>query len=91
MSAIPAPPPPPCSCPEGGFCADPFAGSGQTLIACANTGRRAVGWELNDEYARRAATALRGSRSAARRAALTAGVLKFGADADPAQLAMEMP
>ena len=37
---------------EKGVVLDPFAGSGSTLIACAEMGRPAVGIELDPEYAR---------------------------------------
>lgn len=36
-------------CPAG-VIADPFAGSGATLIACAEEGRRAVGVEIEERY-----------------------------------------
>jgi len=40
---------------RGGAVLDPFAGSGATLVACAEQGRVGVGVELNPRYARTAA------------------------------------
>lgn len=37
---------------RGGWVLDPFAGSGATLVACAENERRGVGIELNPRYAR---------------------------------------
>ena len=38
------------SCPDEGIVLDPFAGSGTTGVACAQTGRQFIGFELNPEY-----------------------------------------
>jgi len=44
---------------RGAWVLDPFAGSGATLVACLERGRRAVGIELNPQYARVARQRLR--------------------------------
>jgi site-specific DNA-methyltransferase (adenine-specific) len=35
----------------GGLVVDPFTGSGTTAVACVQTGRRYIGWELRESFA----------------------------------------
>jgi len=46
------------SCPLGGLVLDPFAGTGRALVVAQETGRRALGFEMNDDYASAARRAL---------------------------------
>ena len=49
------------SSPEGGLVLDPFAGTGRALVVAQQTGRRALGFELNESYAEAARRSLASS------------------------------
>jgi site-specific DNA-methyltransferase (adenine-specific) len=53
------------SCPEGGVVLDLFMGSGTTAVASRKTGRKFVGFELNEEYCKVANQRLLGSQPGA--------------------------
>lgn len=62
-------------CPPGGLVLDPFSGSGTVLVAAAQVGRRALGMEINPEYAElaRARLAREGSQMTVWEVASAAG------------------
>ena len=62
-------------CPVGGTVLDPFAGTGTTVVAARQTGRSAVGIEIEARYCAVAGNRLERAASAASTSATTAGTL----------------
>ena len=52
-------------CPAGGLVLDPFAGSGSTLVAARQLGRRFLGFEIDEQHHRTATTRLEDMKVAA--------------------------
>jgi adenine-specific DNA-methyltransferase len=52
-------------CPPGGVVLDPFAGSGSTLVAAKQLGRRFIGFEIDPQYHRTATARLAEMKAAA--------------------------
>ncbi len=57
------------ACPPGGLLLDPFAGTGSTLVAAREAGRRAVGLELEERFCRTAVHRLSTARGRGARVA----------------------
>lgn len=70
--------------PPDGLVVDPFAGSGQTLRACNELGRRGIGWEIDPKQAEVSALALSGDLKRARALAFEYGIL-LGKQEDAAE------
>ena len=55
------------STPPGGVVLDPFCGTGRTLVEAGRLGRRALGFELSEEFAQKAVTSIREALEGGRR------------------------
>lgn len=67
----------------GDLVVDPFAGSGQTIIACRDTGRRCIAVELDERQCEVDVLALDGRLDEARALALRYGIIRTSRSSEP--------